>query len=175
MAHANARLTFHGRLLIVERAQAGWRRAHIAAAMGVSRKCVGYWIARFQAEGEDGLHDRTSRPHRSPARTAPEREAEVLRVRVEERLGRDELASRTGLSPRTVSRILVRNNMPRLALLDAITGQLIRSSKQTAIRYQRENPGDLVHMDVKKLGRIPDGGGWRATGQTRDNHQARVE
>jgi transposase InsO family protein len=136
---------------------------------------VGYWLARFKAEGLAGLHDRSSRPHRSPARTKPEVEAELLRLRAEERLGRDELAVRTGVSPRTASRILARNDMPRLALLDAITGQLIRSSKQTAIRYQRDQPGELVHMDVKKLGRIPDGGGWRGTGQTRDNHQARVE
>lgn len=165
MAHANARLTFHGRHLIVERARAGWKGAHIAAAMGVSRKTVGYWIARWKAEGPDGLHDRSSRPHRSPARTAEGIEAELVRLREAERLGRDELAARVGVSPRTASRILVRHQMPHLALLDAMTGQLIRSSKQTAIRYQRERPGELVHMDVKKLGRIPDGGGWKAFGR----------
>ncbi|AYG03271.1 IS481 family transposase [Gryllotalpicola protaetiae] len=166
MAHANARLTFHGRLLIVERARAGWKQAHIASAMGVSRKTVGYWIARFNAEGEAGLRDRSSRPYRSPRRTSAAVEAELVRLREAERLGRDELAARVGVSPRTASRILIRRQMPRLALLDAITGQLIRSSKQTAIRYQRDEPGELVHMDVKKLGRIPDGGGWRAHGRS---------
>jgi transposase InsO family protein len=168
MAHANARLTFHGRLLIVQRHQAGWPGAHIAAAMGVSRKTVGYWLARFRVEGEAGLHDRSSRPHRSPTRTSPAVEDELIRLRQAERLGRDELAARTGVSPRTASRILLRRAMPRLALLDAITGQLIRSSKQTAIRYQRESPGELVHMDVKKLGRIPDGGGWRVHGRSEE-------
>jgi transposase len=69
VAHANARTTFHGRLLIVARFQAGVPKAHIAAAMGVSRKCVSTWIARFEAEGESGLRDRTCRPHRSPRRT----------------------------------------------------------------------------------------------------------
>ena len=70
MSHANARTTFHGRKLIVERWLAGWRQAHIAAAMGISRKCVRTWIARFQAEGVAGLIDRSSRPHTSPRRTA---------------------------------------------------------------------------------------------------------
>ena len=166
MAHANARLTFHGRLLIVQRARAGWKRAHIASAMGVSRKTVGYWIARFKAEGEAGLHDRSSRPHRSPRRTSTAVEVELVRLREAERLGRDELAARMGVSPRTASRILIRRQMPRLAQLDAMTGQLIRASKQTAIRYQRDQPGELVHMDVKKLGRIPDGGGWRVHGRS---------
>jgi transposase InsO family protein len=174
MAHANARLTFHGRLLIVQRRQAGWKRAHIAAAMGVSRKTVGYWIARFNSEGEAGLHDRSSRPRRSPARTSEAVEVELVRLRQAERLGRDDLAARTGVSPRTASRILARRSMPHLARLDAMTGQLIRSSKQTTIRYQRESPGELVHMDVKKLGRIPDGGGWRALGRGEgDNHDRR--
>ncbi|MEZ0354655.1 leucine zipper domain-containing protein, partial [Mycobacterium sp. pR1184] len=71
MSHRNARTTFHGRLLIVQRHQAGWKPAHIAAAMGVSRKCVHTWISRYAAEGECGLWDRSSRPHFSPRRTSP--------------------------------------------------------------------------------------------------------
>jgi transposase InsO family protein len=172
VSHANARLTPAGRLLIVHRAQAGWKRAHIAAAMGVSRKCVTTWIARFLAEGEAGLQDRSSRPHSSPSRTSPEREETVLRIRAEERVGRDEVADRSGVAARTVSRILARHGVPRLALLDPMTGQLLRSSKSTAIRYERDHPGELVHMDVKKLGRIPDGGGWRALGRdVADRHR----
>ena len=172
MSHANARLTPVGRLLIVQRAQAGWKHAHIAAAMGVSRKCVTTWIARFAAEGEAGLQDRSSRPHSSPSRTSSEREKTVLRIRAEERVGRDEVADRSGVAARTVSRILARRGIPHLALLDPMTGEVLRSSKSTAIRYEREKPGELVHMDVKKLGKIPDGGGWRALGRdVADKHR----
>lgn len=165
MSHANARLTPKGRLLIVERAKAGWPRAHIARAMGVSRKCVTTWIDRYRNEGEAGLQDRSSRPHTSPSMTSERAEAEVLRVRAAERVGRDEVAVKTGVPARTVSRILARNGVPRLAMLDPMTGEVIRSSKSTAIRYEREKPGELVHMDVKKLGKIPDGGGWRVHGR----------
>lgn len=113
MAHANARLTVHGRRLIIERARAGWKQAHIAAAMGVSRRCVKRWIERYRAEGEAGLVDRSSRPHTSPTRTSPGREEAVLELRQRERIGREEIAARLGMSARTVSRILAR------ALLEA--------------------------------------------------------
>ncbi len=165
MSHRNARLTVHGRLLIVQRARAGWRQAHIAAAMGVSRRCVKRWIDRYQAEGEAGLADRSSRPLRIANATSEESVAAVIALRKTERLSRDELAARTGVPARTVSRIIVRAGLPRLAELDPMTGERIRASKTTAIRYERERPGELVHMDVKKLGRIPDGGGWKAHGR----------
>ena len=165
MAHANARLTVHGRRLIIERARAGWKQAHIAAAMGVSRRCVTRWIARYRDEGEAGLRDRSSRPHTSPSRTSAEVEEAVLELRRKERLGRDEIAARLGVSPRTVSRILARHDIPPLRALDPITGEVIRASKTTAVRYERDRPGELVHMDVKKLGKIPDGGGWKAHGR----------
>jgi transposase InsO family protein len=178
MSHAHARLTVHGRLLIVERSQRGWKQAHIAAAMGVSRKCVARWIARFDAEGGDGLQDRSSRPHRSPSKTAPEVEAQVLAVRTVQRRGQDWIGPEIGVPPRTVSRILRRHQMAYLRELDPLTGTPIRSSKSTAVRYERERPGELVHMDVKKLGRIPDGGGWRANGrdkgQTGAQKRARI-
>ena len=89
----------------------------------------------------------------------------MLRVRTAERVGRDEVADKTGVPARTVSRILARHGVPRLAMLDPMTGELLRSSKSTAIRYERDRPGELVHMDVKKLGKIPDGGGWKALGR----------
>ncbi|GAA3599285.1 hypothetical protein GCM10010968_15980 [Agrococcus terreus] len=89
----------------------------------------------------------------------------MLALRSAERLGRDRIAELVPVAPRTVSRILARRGAPPLSALDPMTGQLIRSSKQTATRYERERPGELVHMDVKKLGRIPDGGGWRANGR----------
>jgi transposase InsO family protein len=151
--------------LIVDRARQGWKQAHIAAAMGVSRRCVKRWIDRHRDEGDAGLADRSSRPHRSPRRTPAEVEAVVVAVREAERVGPDEIAARTGVPPRTVSRILTRHGVPHLARLDPITGKLIRASKVTAVRYERDRPGELVHMDVKKLGRIPDGGGWKAHGR----------
>lgn len=78
MSHRNARTTFHGRLLMVRRHQAGWPKAHIASAMGVSRKCVHTWISRFEADGEAGLIDRSSRPHTSPMRTAQRLENQIV-------------------------------------------------------------------------------------------------
>jgi transposase InsO family protein len=165
VSHGNARTTVHGRKLIVARHRAGWAQAHIAAAMGVSRKCVRTWIARYAAEGETGLVDRSSRPHTSPTRTPADVEDRIVELRGRERRGPAWLGAELGVPARTVSRVLVRRGQPRLAALDPMTGEVIRSSKQTAVRYERSRPGELVHMDVKKLGRIPDGGGWRALGR----------
>jgi len=165
VSHGSARLTVHGRLLIVQRHRAGWPKAHIAAAMGVSRKCVRKWIDRFNAEGETGLRDRSSRPHRTPTKTPQEVERRIIELRRRERRGPEWIGAELGLPARTVSRVLARNALPRLAVLDPITGQVIRASKATAVRYERARPGELVHMDVKKLGRIPDGGGWKAYGR----------
>jgi transposase InsO family protein len=123
------------------------------------------WIARYQAEGEAGLQTRSSRPHSMPTRTTPEVEAKVLAARAEHRDGPDVLGPKVGVPARTVSRILRRHQVPYLRECDPMTGQVIRSSKSTAVRYERERPGELVHMDVKKLGRIPDGGGWRVHGR----------
>jgi transposase InsO family protein len=165
VSHGNARTTFHGRLLIVQRHQAGMPKAHIAAAMGLSRKCVSTWIARFEVEGEAGLRDRSSRPRRCPHRTSAEVETAVLKLRQDERRGPDWIGPELGVPVRTVSRILRRHQVPYLRECDPITGEVIRSSKATAHRYERPQPGELVHMDVKKLGKIPDGGGWRALGR----------
>jgi transposase InsO family protein len=165
VSHGSARLTVHGRRLIVERHQAGWPQAHIAAAMGVSRKCVKTWIDRYATEGEAGLLTRSSRPHTMPTRTSDEVEQKVLAARATHRDGPDVLGPRVGVPARTVSRILRRHGVPYLRECDPITGEVIRSSKQTAVRYERERPGELVHMDVKKIGRIPDGGGWRVHGR----------
>jgi transposase InsO family protein len=165
VSHGNARLTVHGRKLIVDRCRAGWRQAHIAAAMGISRRCVRTWITRYEAEGEAGLLDRSSRPHTSPRRTTAEVEERIVELRRRERRGPAWLGAELGVPARTVSRVLVRRGQPRLSALDPMTGAVIRSSKQTAVRYERARPGELVHMDVKKLGRIPDGGGWRAHGR----------
>jgi transposase InsO family protein len=166
VAHRNARLTFHGRLLLVQRVrQQAMPVAHVAKAMGVSRQCAHRWVARFDAEGETGLHDRSSRPHRIPNRTPLVVEELVVAARHEHRRGPDWLGPELGVPARTVTRILRRHHVPLLSECDPLTGEVIRSSKATAIRYERDRPGELVHMDVKKIGRIPDGGGWRAHGR----------
>jgi transposase InsO family protein len=178
VVHGSARLTVHGRRLIVERYRAGWRQAHIAAAMGVSRKCVKTWIDRFAAEGEAGLRDRSSRPHTTPRRTGVEVELRVVELRRSARRGQDWIGPELGLAPRTVARILRRHQVPYLRECDPMTGEVIRASKTTAVRYERDRPGELVHMDVKKLGRIHDGGGWKAKGrehgQTAQQKRAKI-
>lgn len=133
--------------------------------MGVSRQCAHRWVSRFDAEGDAGLHDRSSRPHSMPTRTSADIEARIVAARIEHRRGQDWLAGELGVPARTISRVLRRHDLPRLCTLDPLTGEVIRSSKQTAVRYERERPGELVHVDVKKIGRIPDGGGWRAHGR----------
>jgi transposase len=165
VSHRNVRTTFRGRLLIVERHRAGWPQAHIAAAMGISRKCVKTWLHRFAAEGETGLRDRSSRPHTMPTRTSAEIEQQIIELRRAQRRGPDWIGAELGVPARTVSRVLARHRVPRLAALDPISGEVIKASKATAVRYERSRPGELVHMDVKKIGRIPDGGGWRAHGR----------
>jgi transposase InsO family protein len=122
-------------------------------------------LDRYEAEGEAGLETRSSRPHSMPTKTAPDVEEKVLAARAKHRDGPDVLAPKVGGPARTVSRILRRHGVPYLRECDPMTGEVIRSSKQTAVRYERKRPGELVHMDVKKIGRIPDGGGWRAHGR----------
>ena len=167
MSHANARLNVHGRRLLVDRVRRqGWPVAHAAKAMGISRQCAHRWIARFDVDGLAGLADRSSAPHSSPRRTTAVVEATVVAARVEHRRGQDWLGPELGVPARTVSRVLRRHCMPYLRECDPLTGEVIRSSKTTAVRYERERPGELVHVDVKKIGKIPQGGGWRAHGRS---------
>ena len=167
MAHANARLNLHGRRLLVERIIDHRRPvAHVAKELGVSRQCAHRWVARYRLEGDAGLTDRSSRPRRCPTRTPTQLEHQVLRLRTEQRRGQDWIGPELGVPARTVSAILRRHHVPYLRECDPLTGEVIRASKTTAVRYERECPGDLVHLDVKKIGRIPDGGGWRAHGRS---------
>jgi transposase InsO family protein len=153
-------------LLLVDRVRRqGWAVAHAAKAMGISRQCAHRWVKRYDAEGEAGLVDKSSRPHRSPNRTPVTVERRVVELRREQRRGQDWLGPELGVPPRTVSRILRRHDVAYLRECDPLTGAVIRASKTTAVRYERDRPGELVHMDVKKIGRIPDGGGWRAHGR----------
>ena len=156
--HGNARLTPEGQRILVGRMAGGRPAAHVAAEMGVSRSTAYRWRARFLVEGEAGLQDRSSRPHRSPQRTPERVEVEVLRLRRERKLGPARIGLACGLPASTVHRVLVRHHLNRLAWMDRPTGRIIR-------RYERSVPGELAHMDVKKLGRIPAGGGWRAWGR----------
>ena len=169
MSHRNARLTLHGRRLLVKRVNEGMPVAHVAKAMGVSRQCAHRWVTRFRTEGLVGLEDRSSRPHHSPRRTDERTVARVLEARRVRREGPALLSMETGVSARTISRILVREGVPRLSECDPMTGDVIRASRATNHRYERARPGELVHVDVKKLGRIPEGGGWRAFGRVAKN------
>lgn len=164
MSHRNARTTVYARKLMVERHRAGWPQARIAEQLGVSRPTVSKWIARHDAEGEDGLQDRSSRPHTSSTRTDPDTEARILALREQERRGAVYLAGELGLVASTVGRVLARHQIPHLAAIDPITGAPVRR-RHSGIRYERPHPGDLLHIDVKKLGRVPDGGGWRLHGR----------
>jgi transposase InsO family protein len=166
MAHANARLTVHGRLLLVQRVVHDKRPvAHVAKEMGISRQCAHRWVRRYRAEGEAGLHERNSRPRSCPQRTPACLERRVEAARRLLRTGRDGVAVVTGVPARTVSRILTRRGLPHLADCDPISGLPIRASRTTTLRYERDQPGELIHVDVKKIGRIPDGGGWRLHGR----------
>ena len=124
MVHRNARLTVHGRLLLVLRVVVDGRPvAHVAPELGISRATGYKWLARWRAEGPVGLLDRSSRPHTSPARTGPVTEARIVALRREQRLGPARIAGVLTLNPSTVHRVLVRHGMPRQAFLDRPTGQ----------------------------------------------------
>ncbi|MEU9948716.1 IS481 family transposase [Streptomyces sp. NPDC047939] len=158
MSHRNARLTVFGRRLLVERVCSGRPVAHVAAEMGISRATAHKWMHRWRTEGEAGLHDRSSRPLTTPHRTSPDVEARVCRLRTDRKLGPARIGPILGLPASTVHRILTRHRLNRLAWIDRPTGTVIR-------RYERARPGELIHVDVKKLGRIPDGGGHKTLGR----------
>jgi transposase InsO family protein len=159
MPHAKAKLTPLGRLLLVERVLVlGWSPAQTAESAGVSRATVYKWLTRYRTEGQAGLRDRSSRPRRL-ARALPEsRVQEVLGERLRLRLGPAQLGPRLGLAPSTAYGILRRHGRSRLSDLDRTTREVIR--------YQKERPGELVHLDTKKLARIPEGGGHRMLGRS---------
>jgi transposase InsO family protein len=144
----------------------------VAAELGVSRQCAHRWVRRFLDQGSAGLIDRPSRPHRCPQRTSAEVERLVIDLRIAARRGQQWIADELGVPARTVSAILRRHEMPYLRDCDPLTGAVIRASKTTAVRYERARPGELIHMDVKKIGRIPTGGGWRARGRPMSQTQA---
>ncbi len=166
MAHANARTTVYARKLIVARVLAGHRPGEVAKQLGISRQTVYKWVRRFRAEGLAGLADRSSRPHRMPRRTSVATTATIVAARREHHAGPVRLAAILGIAASTIGAVLVRAGMPRLADVDRLTGELLRGRRHSERRYEREHPGDLLHVDVKKLGRVPDGGGWRVHGRS---------
>jgi transposase InsO family protein len=158
MAHRNARLTEFGRLLLVQRiTELGWPPAQAAEALGVSRATAYKWLARYRQHGQAGLADRSSRPRRCRHGLSAAQVGRVLSARRRHRQGPHRLAFRLHMPRSTIYGVLARHGMSRLAHTDRTSG--------VVVRYQREHPGELVHLDVKKLGRIPDGGGHRVHGR----------
>jgi transposase InsO family protein len=155
--HANARLSVKGRELLIERLRAGWSLPEAAMAAGVSERTARKWRERHQTEGAAGLLDRSSAPKSVPART-PEDRIEVIAALRRLRFTGAEIAELLGMALSTVSGILTRIGM----------GKLGRLGLELPQRYQRERPGELIHIDVKKLGRIHGGAGKRITGVTRN-------
>ena len=170
MAHANARLTEYARLLAARRVEQGHKPGEVAKQLGVSRQTVYKWVRRFREEGVAGLVDRSSRPRRPGRRTSLAVEVLIVLTRIDEHAGANVLAGLLGLPASTIGAVLRRWDVPRLADVDRLTGELIRR-RATDVRYERSRPGELLHVDVKKLGRVPDGGGWRVHGRAIDDHK----
>jgi len=159
MSHPMAALSPVGRLRLARCVvEDGWPLRRAAERFQVSPTTAARWSARYRHYGAAGMLDRSSRPHRSPARTPTRTERRIIKVRVTRRWGPARIGYLLGLHPSTVHRVLTRYRLARLSWLDRATGQPVR-------RYEHLHPGDLVHVDIKKLGRIPDGGGWRVHGR----------
>jgi len=156
--HANAPLTPEGRLRLCRRIAAGWSITATAESMNISRQTASKWWGRYVRDGVAGLFDRTSRPRRSPRRTPANLERRILALRTQRKLGPARIGGILGVPASTVHRILVRYGINRLRWMDRPTGEPVR-------RIETSRPGELVHIDVKKLARIPAGGGHRAHGR----------
>ena len=157
--HANAPVTPEGRMRLCHRIQSGWSITAAAESMGISRQTASKWWGRFVCEGTHGLADRSSRPRHSPGRTHPEREAQILGLRSKRKLGPAHIGGILGIPADAVHRVLVRHGINRLGWMDRPTGRVVR-------RIETSRPGELIHIDVKKLARIPDGGGHKMLGRT---------
>lgn len=166
MTHANAPLTPTGRLRLAHCVvDEGWPLRRAAERFQVSVSTAARWAGRYRSHGEAGMTDRSSRPRTSPNRTPTRTERRVIKVRLARRWGPARIAYLLGLNPSTVHRVLTRYRLARLAHLDRATGHPVR-------RYEHATPGDLVHVDIKKLGNIPDGGGHKIHGRTIGGHNS---
>lgn len=161
MSHANAPLTPIGRqrlaALIVD---SGWPIRRAAERFQVSPATATKWASRYRA-GEP-LVDRSSRPHHSPTRLSKRREHRIISLRFTRQWGPHRISYHLGIPRSTIERVLTRYRMPLLAHIDQATGLPVRTPR--IARYEKQAPGELVHVDIKKLGRIPDGGGHRMLG-----------
>lgn len=153
MSHANAKLNEYGRMLLVERILDGWSQAEAAEAQGISRSTVAKWWKRYREEGLSGLRDRSSKAKRLPHALGEQVIEAICRLRRELGAGPHRIGYELGLAASTVYAVLRRAGLAVLSRLDRTT--------RSVIRYERDHPGALVHLDVKRLGRIPDGGGKR--------------
>lgn len=165
--HANAPLTPEGRLRLCQRIESGWTVAAAAESMNISRQCAHKWWSRYQHEGLSGLVDRSSRPHSCPHQTPAKLERRIVSLRRNRKLGPARLAGIVGVPASTVHRVLVRHGINRLRWMDRVSGRVIR-------RIETTHCGELVHIDVKKLARIPDGGGHRVHGRRAEVLHKRV-
>lgn len=171
MSHANAPLSIEGRRRLIERCKTR-PIAHIAAEMGISPGCASKWVNRWRRHGESGLLDRSSTPRRSPAATPAEVVATIEQWRRDHKWSAqritDELANAgVTINRRTVTRHLARLGLGQRRFIDP-DGDNNRKPRKITARW----PGHMVHLDVKKVGRVPDGGGWRIHG--RDSDQAKA-
>lgn len=167
MSHRNAPLSETGRLRLARCVvDDGWSLRRAAERFQVAVSTAARWARRYRELGPAGMADRSSRPHRSPNQTPTHTERRIINVRVTRRWGPARIAYLLGLHPSTVHRVLTRYGLARLAWLDRPTGRVIR-------RMESAHCGDLVHVDVKKLGKIPDGGGWRFRGRSVGSRNAR--
>jgi transposase InsO family protein len=167
VAHPRARLSFFSRQLLVKRVVVdGWPVATVAEQLGISRATGYKWVRRYRADGLPGLEDRSSRPHRSPRRSSDEVTAAIISARARRRYGPARLAPLTGHPRSTIYGVLRRAGLNRLRDTDRVTG--------SPVRYVACHPGALVHQDHKKLGRVPDGGGWRVLGRGVASQDRRV-
>lgn len=158
MSHANAALTPRARLKVAQLVvDHGYPISEVAARFQCSWPTVKRWVDRYLA-GERQMRDRSSRPHSSPNKTSVSVTKRLVSLRLRLREGPLQLAARVGIAPSTAHQVLVRCRINRLTHVDRATGEPVR-------RYEHPHPGSLIHVDVKKLGNIPDGGGWRFVGR----------
>jgi transposase InsO family protein len=159
VSHANAALTPRQRLRLARQiVDDGWSVSAAADYFRVSYPTAAKWARRYVELGAEGMADRSSRPHSHPNKTPQSLVKKIVHLRIKKRLGPVQIAARVGLPASTVHAVLVRCHLNRLSHVDVKTGEPAR-------RYEHEAPGSLIHVDVKKLGNIPDGGGWRAVGR----------
>src|SRR5262245_36021519 len=159
MVHRNAPLSETGRLRLARCVvEDGWSLRRAAERFQVSVTTAARWAGRYRTEGMGGMADRSSRPHLCPGQTPLRTERRIIKVRVLRRWGPARIGYLLGIHPSTVHRVLTRYGMAELRWLDRPTGRVIR-------RIDVPRCGDLVHIDVKKLGKMPAGGGWRMLGR----------